>query len=243
MPVPIPGQVVPYWYGYGSTHGSYLRKMLVPAAVRRYQNINIQITYLEQIRSPMPFEPDGDYQHFFPFCIRTGHTLIVFSPGLMILTFIRAIQNWQTNPNHLYTILVNHNLSYYACGLRCLPDHFGWFMILAILVTRMCLYLWQVNRQTHGSGDFTHVPMSDLSFATSTAMSALAWEEYLDGLGLFNTRSFHCERQRVQDPRFELTLVEVKIGLASNSQDTATWHTPAPQRLGLHSVLSHTSNL
>jgi hypothetical protein len=43
------------------------------------------------------------------------------------------------------------------------------FMILAILATRMYLYLWQVNRQTHGSGDFTDVPMSDLSLATSTA--------------------------------------------------------------------------
>ncbi|KAG1789694.1 uncharacterized protein HD556DRAFT_1395743 [Suillus plorans] len=118
--------------------------------------------------------------HFFSFL----HTLIVFSPGLMILTFIRAIQNWRTNLNHLYTILVNHNLSYYACGLLFSAANIftsllfhdayqtildGYFMILAILATRMYLYLWQVNRQTHGSGDFTHVPMSDLSFATSTA--------------------------------------------------------------------------
>ncbi|KAG1814807.1 hypothetical protein EV424DRAFT_1541294 [Suillus variegatus] len=103
----------------------------------------------------------------------------------MILTFIRAIQSWRTNPNHLYTILVNRNLSYYACGLlfsaaniftsllfhdayQTILDGFQ-FMILAILATRMHLYLWQVNRQTHGSGDFMHVPMSDLSFAISTA--------------------------------------------------------------------------
>jgi hypothetical protein len=42
----------------------------------------------------------------------------MFSQGLMILTLIRAIQNWRMNTNRLYAILVNHSISYYACGLR-----------------------------------------------------------------------------------------------------------------------------
>ncbi|KAG1787373.1 uncharacterized protein HD556DRAFT_1409820 [Suillus plorans] len=126
------------------------------------------------------YRSSTNYQLFISFLF-----LFVFELELMILTFIRAIQTWRTNPNRLYAILVHHNLAYYACGLlfsvaniftslllhdayQTILDGFQ-FMILAILATRMHLYLWQVNRQTHGSGDFTHIPMSDLSFVTSTA--------------------------------------------------------------------------
>ncbi|KAG1899683.1 uncharacterized protein F5891DRAFT_1189490 [Suillus fuscotomentosus] len=38
--------------------------------------------------------------------------------GLMVLTLIRAIQNWRINPSRLYVALVNHNIFYYACGFR-----------------------------------------------------------------------------------------------------------------------------
>jgi hypothetical protein len=41
-----------------------------------------------------------------------------FSPGLMILALIRAIQNWRITPSRLYTVLMDHNISYYASVLR-----------------------------------------------------------------------------------------------------------------------------
>ncbi|KAG1835199.1 hypothetical protein EV424DRAFT_1531774 [Suillus variegatus] len=94
-----------------------------------------------------------------PFCIRTGA--------------------WRTNSNGLYAVLVNHNISYYACGLAAniftslLLDYSYHsvfydfeFMILAILATRMHLHLWKTNRHPHDSTSaLVHVPMSDMSFA------------------------------------------------------------------------------
>ncbi|KAG1794608.1 uncharacterized protein HD556DRAFT_417321 [Suillus plorans] len=53
------------------------------------------------------------YRLFIPFLLSS-----VFELGLMILTLIRAIQSWRTNPSRLYLVLVNHNISYYACALR-----------------------------------------------------------------------------------------------------------------------------
>ncbi|KAG2106196.1 uncharacterized protein F5147DRAFT_653950 [Suillus discolor] len=43
------------------------------------------------------------------------HALTLFSPGLLILTLIRAIQDWRTNTSRMHVVLVNHNISYYAC--------------------------------------------------------------------------------------------------------------------------------
>jgi hypothetical protein len=40
----------------------------------------------------------------------------MFSPVLMILTLIPAMQNWRIGPTHLYAILVKHNIFYYSCG-------------------------------------------------------------------------------------------------------------------------------
>ncbi|KAG2130797.1 uncharacterized protein EDB93DRAFT_1263240 [Suillus bovinus] len=58
------------------------------------------------------YESSTSFWLFIPFLL-----LSVFELGLMILTLISAIQNWQENQSHLYAILVNHNVSYYACGL------------------------------------------------------------------------------------------------------------------------------
>ncbi|KAG1794622.1 uncharacterized protein HD556DRAFT_1442809 [Suillus plorans] len=97
----------------------------------------------------------------------------------MILTLIRAIQDWRTNTSRLYVILVNHNISYYACGLLAniftsLLLEYSYhsvlydfqFMILAILATRMHLHLWRTNRYPHGfTSSLVDIPMSDISFA------------------------------------------------------------------------------
>ncbi|KAG1803261.1 hypothetical protein EV424DRAFT_333441 [Suillus variegatus] len=102
----------------------------------------------------------------------------------MILTLIRAIQNWRTNPSHLYVVLVNHNISYYACGFLfsvtnvftslllkyCYHTMFYnfQFIILAILATRMHLHLWQTDRHLHGSSTLASIPMSEMPSVNST---------------------------------------------------------------------------
>ncbi|KAG2054101.1 hypothetical protein BDR06DRAFT_1021083 [Suillus hirtellus] len=117
---------------------------------------------------------------FIPFLLSS-----VFELGLIILTLIRAIQSSRTNPSHLYVVLVNHNISYYACGLlfsvttvftllllqdtyKTILDGFH-FTILATLATRMHLHLWQMNRHPHGSAStLVHTTISDISFANPT---------------------------------------------------------------------------
>ncbi|KAG1799607.1 hypothetical protein EV424DRAFT_1648082 [Suillus variegatus] len=118
------------------------------------------------------------FQYFIAFLL-----LSVFELGLMILTLIRAVQNWRINLSRLYVVLVNHNISYYACGFltniitSLLLQNFYetilynfQFIMLAILATRMHLHPWQVNQHPHGSTSIlVHVPMSDISFANPTA--------------------------------------------------------------------------
>ncbi|KAG1794581.1 uncharacterized protein HD556DRAFT_415802 [Suillus plorans] len=116
------------------------------------------------------------YQSFVPFLL-----LSVFQMGLMILTLIRAVQNWRINSSRMYAVLVSHNISYYACGFvlsltnilisLLLQDppyqivlYDFQFIILVILATRMHLHLWEVNRHPHDTTS-TLVPMSDMSFA------------------------------------------------------------------------------
>ncbi|KAG1825374.1 hypothetical protein EV424DRAFT_1602524 [Suillus variegatus] len=119
------------------------------------------------------------YQLFIPFLLSS-----VFELGLMILTLIRAIQSWRTNPSRLIhsrrfsLIILNHSLSssvfgddrlHVAAPSGYLPDHFEWFTILATLATRMHLHLWHMNRHPHGSTSaLVHITMSDISFANPT---------------------------------------------------------------------------
>ncbi|KAG2068167.1 hypothetical protein BDR04DRAFT_1158148 [Suillus decipiens] len=110
---------------------------------------------------------------FIPFLL-----LSAFELALMILTLIRAIQNWQIYPSHLYGVLVKHNIFYYICGfvfsvaniLTSLLLHYSYndilhifqFMILAILATRMHLDLWQMNQRVHSSAVLARIRMSDI---------------------------------------------------------------------------------
>ncbi|KAG2054109.1 hypothetical protein BDR06DRAFT_1021089 [Suillus hirtellus] len=59
------------------------------------------------------YQSSTSFQYFIPFLL-----LSVFELGLMVLTLIRAIQNWRINSSRLYVALVNHNIFYYACGFR-----------------------------------------------------------------------------------------------------------------------------
>ncbi|KAG1814124.1 hypothetical protein EV424DRAFT_35201 [Suillus variegatus] len=103
----------------------------------------------------------SSFQSFVPFLL-----LSVFQMGLMILTLIRAVQNWRMNSSRMYGVLVSHNISYYACGFvlsvtnilisLLLQDpsyqiilYDFQFIMLVILATRMHLHLWEVNRHTH----------------------------------------------------------------------------------------------
>ncbi|KAG1854035.1 hypothetical protein C8R48DRAFT_322290 [Suillus tomentosus] len=127
------------------------------------------------------YQSSTSLQYFIPFLL-----LSVFELGLMILTLIRAVQNWRINSSRLYVVLVNHNISYYACGflfsvtniVTSLLLQYSYqtilysfqFIMLAILATRMYLHLWQVNQHPHGStSTLTHIPMSDISFVNPTA--------------------------------------------------------------------------
>ncbi|KAG1814121.1 hypothetical protein EV424DRAFT_35008 [Suillus variegatus] len=127
------------------------------------------------------YQSSTSLQYFIPFLL-----LSVFELGLIILTLIRAVQNWRINSGRLYVVLVNHNISYYACGflfsvtniITSLLLQYSYqtilysfqFIMLAILATRMYLHLWQVNQHPHGStSTLTHVPMSDISFVNPTA--------------------------------------------------------------------------
>ncbi|KAG2367131.1 hypothetical protein BDR07DRAFT_1394448 [Suillus spraguei] len=114
------------------------------------------------------------FQLFIPFLL-----FAMFSLGLVILTLIRAIQSWRMDLGHLYDVLVNHNIFYYACGLlfsvinvctllllqysyHSMLHNFQ-FVMLAILATRMHLHLWQVNQHAYGPGVLVRTTMSDMS--------------------------------------------------------------------------------
>ncbi|KAG1760942.1 hypothetical protein EDD22DRAFT_987772 [Suillus occidentalis] len=109
----------------------------------------------------------------------------IFQLGLVIATLIRAIQSWRQHPNHLYTVLVNNNISFYTCGfLISLTNvftslflqyayssmlHNFQFAILAILATRLHLHLWRINQHAYVSSALMRTSMSDMLFANSTA--------------------------------------------------------------------------
>ncbi|KAG0698827.1 hypothetical protein DFH29DRAFT_81585 [Suillus ampliporus] len=110
--------------------------------------------------------------------------LFALQLGLFSLTLIRAIQNWRTANGTMYTVLIKHNIFYYACGLlfsavnvltlllleyqyRSMLQDLQ-FIILAILALRMHLYLWQIEHHTAHSSDalvstFECVPLSHIS--------------------------------------------------------------------------------
>ncbi|OAX33525.1 hypothetical protein K503DRAFT_518193 [Rhizopogon vinicolor AM-OR11-026] len=110
---------------------------------------------------------------FVPFLL-----LFVFELGLALLTVLCAIQSWRTTSNPLLTVLLKHNVFYYACGLffsavnvlTLLFLHYAYhamfeqlqIMILAILATRMHLHLWHAEQRRHDydSENLLPIPMS-----------------------------------------------------------------------------------
>ncbi|KAG1723654.1 hypothetical protein EDD22DRAFT_172803 [Suillus occidentalis] len=119
------------------------------------------------------YQTSTNFPFFIPFIL-----LSIFQLGLMILTLIRAVQTWRKHPSRLYVVLVNHNISYYTCGLLIsvtnilaslffqyaygnMLHHFQ-FAILAILATRLHLHLWRMDQHAHSSGALVHITMSDM---------------------------------------------------------------------------------
>ncbi|KAG2123067.1 hypothetical protein DEU56DRAFT_64844 [Suillus clintonianus] len=113
-------------------------------------------------------------QLFIPFLL-----FFAVEMGLMTLTLIRAIQSWRVTNNHLYVVLLKHNIYYYACGLLfsvanifiSLLLHYAYhgmlhdfqFVILAILATNMHRHLWQMDLHVHTSDAPVRIHLSDMS--------------------------------------------------------------------------------
>lgn len=129
--------------------------------------------------SPIPgitgcYQSTGSDELFLPFVL-----LFALELGLVSLTLVRAIQSWRVARNHLYDILLRHNIFYYACGLffsvgnvlASLLLQYAYsgmlqdfqLIVLAILATRMHLHLWHVDRQIHGSDAVMLIPLTDMS--------------------------------------------------------------------------------
>lgn len=138
--------------------------------------------------SPIPgitgcYRPSGGIGFFVPFVL-----LSVLELGLISLTLVRALQTWRTTNTRLFTVLLKHNIFYYACGLFCsvvniltsLLLHHAYnamfqdfqFIILAILATHMHLYLWHMDRHLHGSDALTLIPLSEISYGVVGSPSA-----------------------------------------------------------------------
>ncbi|KAG1817974.1 uncharacterized protein BJ212DRAFT_117432 [Suillus subaureus] len=88
--------------------------------------------------------------------------LFVFQLGLVTLTLVCVFQTWRMFNGGMHGILVKHNIFYYACSLFLSavnvlapvmfsnPTYYSLLedlqaFILAILATRMHLYLWHID--------------------------------------------------------------------------------------------------
>ncbi|KAG1774251.1 hypothetical protein EV702DRAFT_1125887 [Suillus placidus] len=95
------------------------------------------------------------------------------------------MQSWRTVNGPLYTVLVKHNIFYYACGLflaavnalmailfsqSAYHSVFEDFQlsIHAILATRMYLHLWYIDQHMHDSA-VVLISMSDMLPTDGTA--------------------------------------------------------------------------
>lgn len=129
------------------------------------------------------YRPSDGIGFFVPFVL-----LFALELGLISLTLVRALQTWRTANTHLFTVLLKHNIFYYACGLFCsvvniltsLLLHHAYsamfqdfqFIVLAILATHMHLHLWHMDRRLHGSDALTLIPLSDISYGIVGSCSA-----------------------------------------------------------------------
>ncbi|KAG2078702.1 hypothetical protein BDR04DRAFT_329830 [Suillus decipiens] len=119
------------------------------------------------------YQSSTNFQLVIPFFL-----LSVFELGLMILTLICALRDWQIHSDPLYGVLVKHNIFYYICGflfsavnIRTSLFRYSYHtmlytsqvLILAILATRMHLDLWHTYQRAHDSNDFQYIPMSNMN--------------------------------------------------------------------------------
>ncbi|KAG2137026.1 hypothetical protein DEU56DRAFT_353692 [Suillus clintonianus] len=58
------------------------------------------------------YRTSSSVQLYLPFIL-----LFVFQLGLVSLTLTRATQSWRSTRCSIHTVLVKHNIFYYACGL------------------------------------------------------------------------------------------------------------------------------
>ncbi|KAG2131982.1 hypothetical protein BD769DRAFT_1666453 [Suillus cothurnatus] len=118
----------------------------------------------------------GSSAFFVPFTL-----FFVFQLVLVSLTLVCVIQSWRSAKGTLYTVLVKHNIFYYACGLLLsavnvivpllpLSDTLSYFIpedfevfILAILATRMHLHLWHLDQHVHSSDAVVWISMPNMS--------------------------------------------------------------------------------
>ncbi|KAG2110053.1 hypothetical protein BD769DRAFT_1642818 [Suillus cothurnatus] len=118
--------------------------------------------------------------HGFPSSVLPLILMFMFQLALACLTIARAIQSWRSANGPLYTMLVKHNIFYYACALLfstvnvlssiLLSDvHFIYssfvclqIFILAILATRMHLHLWHTERHVDGSEALVCISLPDM---------------------------------------------------------------------------------
>ncbi|KAG1839694.1 hypothetical protein C8R48DRAFT_781998 [Suillus tomentosus] len=169
-----------------STHhtqasGRSIDQPFLVASVSIIIDTTVSATYAT---SPIPgitgcYQSSTSDRIFIPFLLFS-----VFGLGLVILTLIRAIHSWRRNPSHLYVVLVNHNIFYYACAflfstmnvftLLLLQDSYqtvlnGFqFLTLAIVAARMHIHLWQTSQHLRGSSGLVHIPLSDMSSVNVT---------------------------------------------------------------------------
>ncbi|KAG2117581.1 hypothetical protein DEU56DRAFT_984839 [Suillus clintonianus] len=95
--------------------------------------------------------------------------VFVFQVELISLTLICVVRTWRSTKSPLYAILVKHDILYYAIGLLfstvnilmpvLAPDNAFYTVLedlqgflIAILATRMHLYLWRIDQQAVGTG-------------------------------------------------------------------------------------------
>ncbi|KAG1824068.1 hypothetical protein DFJ58DRAFT_830670 [Suillus subalutaceus] len=167
-------------YALWNNNKSVLAAMVTASVAIIIASISIAFTTISTsyiLTSAIPgiagcYRSSRGVQFFIPYLL-----LFVFELGLVSLTLMRTIQNWRSDNGPLYTVLVKHNIFYYACGLllsvvniimQVLFSDYAYHsffedmlcFLLAIFATRMHLHLWHINRNAHGSDALLY--MSDI---------------------------------------------------------------------------------
>ncbi|KAG1803275.1 hypothetical protein EV424DRAFT_1351558 [Suillus variegatus] len=124
--------------------------------------------------------------------------------------------SWRRNQSHLYVVLMNHNILYYACVLLfsvmniftalLLQDSYQTvldgiqFLALATVATRMHIHLWQTNQHLRGSSGLVHIRLSDMSLFNVVHGASLGPYKMTGGGGSGRVPSKERERTHVKRP-------------------------------------------